>query len=338
MHYWVIALVAVIALVLGFLFLATDRSGNFDVRGKHVVITGGSSGIGKSLATLLVKDGALVTIIARDPKRLEEATVIIREEAMKQGATNPQVQYISADVSDLVKLQSSLQSACAKFGTSFIDVLVTSAGASRPGRFDDVPVSEFERLMRVNYLGTVYSIKAALPLMRSKGGRILMVGSMAGFSGISGFSCYTPTKFALRGLAESLHMEFRPYNIKVSLVAPPDVDTPMLREEMQYKPKECQLISEGSGLFTAEQVAADIASAIRQWRFFVTTGFDGFMLGLGVSGMAPCPSPSRALLEAASAGLLRLVSLGYLWHFNRIRTKVHSDELKLRVETVRKTD
>jgi len=78
---------------------------------------------------------------------------------------------------------------------------------------------------------------------------------MAGLVGIFGYTAYTPTKYALRGFAESLHMELRPHNIRVSLSFPPDVDTPQLAEENKYKPAETKAIAEGAGLFTADQLA-----------------------------------------------------------------------------------
>ncbi len=73
-------------------------------------------------------------------------------------------------------------------------------------------------------------------------------------------------------------------------------------------------------------MAADIVAATESWTFFVTTGFDGFMLGLGVAGMAPCRGALRGLLEVATASIMRLVSLGYLWSFGRICAAVHMQE------------
>lgn len=90
--------------------------------------------------------------------------------------------------------------------------------------------------MRVNYLGGVYCTKSVIPTMKSrKFGRILFVSSQAGQIGIFGYSAYSATKFALRGLVEALQMEVKPYNIYVTLSFPPDTDTPGFKEELLTK-------------------------------------------------------------------------------------------------------
>ena len=146
-----------------------------------------------------------------------------------------------------------------------------------------------------------------------------------------GFAGYSPSKFAVRGLAEALQMELRPFNIFTSLINPPDVDTPMLKEEMAYKPDECKIISEGGGLFTAEDLADDIMSAVGSWRFMVNTGFDGYLLGLSSAGIS-CPSHStlNTFIEVFFAGLLRFVGLAYLTYWNSVCTRFHDSRSKAR--------
>tara|TARA_R110002050_G_scaffold252568_1_gene390757 strand:- start:551 stop:1036 length:486 start_codon:yes stop_codon:yes gene_type:complete len=124
-----------------------------------------------------------------------------------------------------------------------IDVLITSAGVSLPNHFEKYPLEEFERVTRINYLGTAYCAHGALPFMKgSSPSRIVMVSSLAGpypslrvssrgsrielltffiagLFGLTGFATYTPSKAAVRGLAETLHMELRPYNIQVIIFA-----------------------------------------------------------------------------------------------------------------------
>jgi len=113
-------------------------------------------------------------------------------------------------------------------------------------------------------------------------------------------------------------MELRPHNIRVSLSFPPDVDTPQLAAEKEFKPEETRLISEGSGLFTAEQVANDIVSGLEHWRFYVNTGLDGWMLGTLSCSMTPCSSGLQLLGELLLLPVFRLISLFYLWTFNRV--------------------
>ena len=144
-----------------------------------------------------------------------------------------------------------------------------------------------------------------------------------------GFAGYSPSKFAVRGLAESLQMELRPFNIFTTLINPPDVDTPMLKEEMAYKPEECKIISEGGGLFSPEDIASDIVSAVKSWKFMVNTGFDGYLLGLSSSGIS-CPSPStiNTFIEIFFSGFLRFVGLLYLYYWNNICTKHYKGHLR----------
>ena len=206
-----------------------------------------------------------------------------------------------------------------------LDCVICSAGASYPSLFIATEEKEFERLMQINYTGIVYTLKTCVPhLIRNGGGRILLVSSMAGLSGIAGFTAYSASKFALRGFAESLHMELSgPYKIAVSVCNPPDVDTPMLAAENEFKPKECRDISEGSGIFKGRDIAEDIVGALKSWKFLVNTGLDGKLLALIASGTSPAHSGLIGLLEFVSLGLLRTISLAYRWNYNRIVYSVH---------------
>lgn len=213
-----------------------------------------------------------------------------------------------------------------------IDAVICSAGASHPSLFIATSERDFERLMQINYTGIVYVLKAVVPhLIRNgpnRGGRVMLVSSMAGLSGVAGYTAYGASKFALRGLAESLHMELSgPHGIAVSVANPPDVNTPMLARENEFKPRECLQISEGSGVFEAGHIAADIVSAMKRWRFLVNTGLDGQMLALIASGTSPAHSGLVGVLESVSLGLLRVVSLVYRWHYNRVVLRVHGQRV-----------
>jgi NAD(P)-dependent dehydrogenase (short-subunit alcohol dehydrogenase family) len=131
-----------------------------------------------------------------------------------------QVLYCCADSKKRTRRLNSDQSICPSFARS-----------AWTGLIEDQPEDEYERTMRVNYLGSVFAVRAALPHM-SAGGRIVLIGSMAGLTGVAGYSSYCPTKFAVRGLAEALTMELRPRGITVSLATPPDVDTPGFAHEV----------------------------------------------------------------------------------------------------------
>ncbi len=113
--------------------------------------------------------------------------------------------------------------------------------------------------MEINYLGTAYAIRTVLPSMKSRRkGRIVCVSSVGGLIGLYGYTAYGASKFAVRGFAEALQMEVKPYGITVTVAFPPDTDTPCFVEENKIKPQETKLISESSGVFSPSKVADDI--------------------------------------------------------------------------------
>jgi 3-dehydrosphinganine reductase len=134
-------------------------------------------------------------------------------------------------------------------------VLINCAGTSVPGLFEDLDAEVFEKMMRVNYFGSVFPTKAVVPSMKARSsGRIVFVSSQAGQLGVFGFSAYSPSKFALVGLAQVLRMELQPHGVCVSVAYPPDTDTPGFAEENTQKPEETRMISETAGLFKPDQV------------------------------------------------------------------------------------
>jgi len=127
--------------------------------------------------------------------------------------------------------------------------------------------------MAVNYFGTLYVIRAALPAMRARQrGRIVLVSSGAALMGLFGYAAYGPSKFAVRGLAETLRSELRADNIGVSVVYPPDTETPMLEEENKTKPEETRLITGVAKTWSADAVAACMMRGIERGTFAITPG------------------------------------------------------------------
>ena len=117
------------------------------------------------------------------------------------------------------------------------DVLVAAAGRAEPGYFLELQADTFRDQMRLNYFGTLHAVRAVLPDMLTRGrGHIVLVSSVAGLLGAFGYGAYTPTKFAVRGLGEALHAEFRHEGIVTSIVYPRDTDTPGLERENLTKP------------------------------------------------------------------------------------------------------
>ncbi len=234
---------------------------------QHVLITGGSSGIGLALTHQLAAAGARLTLVARDPAKLDVARIAIARAFPLSAA----VVTATADVAVEAEVLAALQVAENTHGP--VDLLITSAGIAHPGYFAEVPVNVFERSMAVNYFGTLYFLKAVVPAMRQRGrGRVVLISSGCGLYGLFGYSAYAPGKFALRGLAECLRTELKDTGVGVTIVYPPDTDTPQLTEENRAKPPETKALTASGGLWTADAVARMTLRAIRRGRFAVTPG------------------------------------------------------------------
>ncbi len=232
-----------------------------------MLITGGSSGIGLALAHQFAAAGARVSLVARDHAKLDAARTALR--AAHPAA--PEIATASADVAVEAEVLSALQVAESTHGP--VDLLITSAGIAHPGYFAEVPVNVFERSMAVNYFGTLYFLKAVVPAMRQRGrGRVVLISSGCGLYGFFGYSAYAPGKFALRGLAECLRAELKDTGVGVTIVYPPDTDTPQLTAENRVKPPETKALTASGGLWTADAVARVTLRAIRRGRFAVTPG------------------------------------------------------------------
>lgn len=225
---------------------------------KVVVITGGSSGIGLALAHEFAKHHADIALIARNEERLRAA----REKIQQSGA--PSCSIHSCDVADESAVRQAIEGIGSAMGR--IDVLICCAGISTYGKYADQKVEDLERCLRVNYLGAVYASKAAWPFLKKSGGQLSFVSSVAGYVGLIGYSSYAPTKFALTGLAECLRYEGKDEGIQVSVIFPPDTETPMLEEERQKTLPECIALSGNIKPRSAESVAASYVRGLQQGR------------------------------------------------------------------------
>ena len=249
---------------------------------RHAIITGGSSGIGKAVATLLAQQGANLTLIARDRHKL----AIAREEISTAANSRREIYTVSADVANRQEITTAVEQAIAQLGTP--ELLVTSAGMAHPGYFEQIPLEVFEQTMMVNYFGSLYSIKAVLPAMKTnRRGDIVLISSGAGIIGIYGYSAYCPSKFALRGLAESLRGELKPSGIGITIVYPPDTDTPQLAAENQIKPPETKKITATAKTWSPQAVAQQILRGVEQNKFAIAPGTELTILNKLHSLIAP---------------------------------------------------
>lgn len=252
------------------------------MRDRHVLITGGSSGIGLAFARLLAAEGARLSLVARDPLKLSAAHASLRSAFPSAPApfTAP------ADVADEAAVVSAVRAAEAVHGP--VDLLVASAGVARPGRFAELPAEVFRRAMDVNYFGALHAVRAVVPAMIARrSGRVVLISSGAGLVGLFGYTAYAPSKFALRGFAESLRAELKPAGVGVTIVYPPDTDTPQLAEENLTKPAETRALTAAGGLWSADAVARATLAGIRRGAFCVTPGLPLTLLSWFHSPLAP---------------------------------------------------
>jgi 3-dehydrosphinganine reductase len=242
--------------------------------GKWVFITGGSSGIGLALAELFASEGAHIAILARRKEVLDQAVAQISE---KRNSKLQQVVSIQADVSDLEHLIPVLQAYEESNGTP--EIVINSAGISYPGKFHTLPYETIKSLMDINFLGSAYVTRAFINGMIKRGsGHIVNISSVAGFIGTYGYSAYGASKYAIRGFSDVLRAEYKLRGIKVSVVFPPDTETPQLEFEKDLKPAITKELADTAGVMTAEQVAAIIWKDMKKGRYTIIPGFNSWFL------------------------------------------------------------
>ena len=230
-------------------------------------VTGGSSGIGFAVARKLAAKGYDLALFARGDERLQAAKKTIQAEV-----STCQIVVLAVDVSNNGALQDAVANALDRLGVP--EMIVASAGIAEPGLFRDQSAEIHQRHMAVNYFGAQNFIRALIePMAEAGGGKIGMIASGAAFFGIYGYSAYAPSKFALRALAEVLRIELAPRNILVTLCYPPDTDTPQLEIENRTKPPATRIITEGGGLWSADDVADQLLRGMERGRFAVAPGW-----------------------------------------------------------------
>jgi 3-dehydrosphinganine reductase len=183
----------------------------------------------------------------------------------------------AADLSDWQQIPAMVEEVQAAVGTP--DLLVNSAGVTQPGYFQALPLDVFRQMMAINYFGTLHPIQGFLPgMLARRTGYLVNISSVAGFLGVFGYSAYGASKFAVRGLSDVLRAELKPLGIGVSVVFPPDTDTPQLAYEAPYKPVETKALAGNSVVLSAQAVAQEILRGIERGQYLIRPGFDSKFL------------------------------------------------------------
>lgn len=244
-----------------------------DWKGKRVVVTGGSSGIGLALAKRVASQGASVAIVARNAEKLEAARAAIAGVAV-HGAV---ALAVPADVTDDDSVAAMAAQVLDTLGG--VDVVVCNQGFARCAPVWSAPIEDYQRILDTNYLGHVRVVKAFVPALKAQGsGHVQLVTSMLGFMSFFGYGAYAASKFAIVGFAEALRQELLPFGVHVGVFYPPTTDTPGLAEENASKPALTWAIEGSSRKFTAEQVADEILRGIARKRFTNMIGADSWFI------------------------------------------------------------
>ena len=246
---------------------------------KTSIITGASSGIGKALAFELAKEGHNVVLIARR-KDLIDA---ISEDLNKKYSVDSYA--IKADVSKEEDCKMFVDKTIEKYGK--IDILINNAGISQRAMFEDLQLDVIKRVMDVNYWGTVFSTKYALPHILKQKGSIVAITSISGMSPLPARTGYCSSKYAVHGFMDSLRIEHLKTGLHIMVAAP---------EYVASEVREHALMSDGSeqgisprnekGMLSAEEVAHRIVKGIKKRRRTMLIGLKG-IIAVGLTRFTP---------------------------------------------------
>jgi dehydrogenase/reductase SDR family member 7B len=225
------------------------------MKNKTVIITGASSGIGKACAEVFASNGCKVMLSARQPDKLQYIEFQLKKKGL-EAATCP------ADVSKEEDCRNLIEETVRRFGQ--LDVLVCNAGISMRALIADVDLSVLRKVMDVNFWGTVYCAKYALPYLLKSKGSVTGVSSIAGRKGLPGRSGYSASKFAMEGFLETLRTENLKKDLHV-LVVRPGFTASNIRNTALSKDGTSQSESprDEQKMMSAEAVAQHIYDAVK---------------------------------------------------------------------------
>jgi short-subunit dehydrogenase len=239
------------------------------IKGKRVLITGASSGIGRALALECAKRGAVLALAARGKERLKEVEKEI-------GISFPRIAaplIFSCDVADKKEVDGLLKKCEEQMGT--VDILINNAGVGVYGSVERTISSDYEWIMSINFFGAVNCLLGVIPLMKkARGGLIVSVSSLAALHGVPYLGAYSASKAALTALCQSLEAELFHVGIKVMIVFPGYTQTNFFREEKRvgggHRPSEPYT--------SPEKVARSIIASVEKDRRQLVLSLKGKML------------------------------------------------------------
>ncbi|WYZ40029.1 hypothetical protein EsH8_IV_000370 [Colletotrichum jinshuiense] len=288
-----IALPGLAVLLLAYAMGLFSRKNHMPVDGKTVLLTGASEGMGRSVALQLAAKGANLVLVARNGARLEELLV-----ELKAAAKSPETQrfkYIVADVARENYAAPVIAEATAWNDGRSPDIVWCIAGMATTGFFTETPFSETRKNMDVNFYGTAEMAHAILRVwlaldapIEDEPKHLIMTTSVVAFFTVAGYAPYAGSKWAIRGLADTLSQEvlLYPQNVKIHVVFPGTITSPGLERENATKPQITHQMEELDPVQSPEDVARFSIQGLEKGEYFVTVAFLGSLMkwsGLGGS-------------------------------------------------------
>ena len=196
-----------------------------ELKGKMALITGGSRGIGKAIALALAEEGVNVAITGRNEEKLKAVVQEIEQKGVKSA-------YVVFDITSKTEVYGALEKLQKDFGK--IDILVNNVGIAAFGGILEMEDEKWEEIVKTNLFGAYYVVKAVVPSMvERKTGDIINISSTAGLKGNAMTSAYSASKFGLIGMSESMMLELRKQNIRVTTLMPSTIASDMSKEGLK---------------------------------------------------------------------------------------------------------
>eukprot|EP00054_Salpingoeca_dolichothecata_P011279 m.62678 g.62678 ORF g.62678 m.62678 type:complete len:324 (-) comp19391_c0_seq1:79-1050(-) len=280
------------------------RQPGLNVKGKHIFVTGGSTGLGLAIAKRLAEAGANLTIIARNADKLAKA-----KETLSAIKGAGKVFTSTCDVSDNATVEYTIEEAI-EHHSQPIDWVICCAGIALPGYFVDCDIATHRKAMEVNYFGALHVIQGVVPKMIENkiAGHIVLINSAVSFCPMIGYSTYAPSKYALRGLGDCLRNELQLYNIKTTNYFPANIETPGFEQENKTKPAETKKIEGSVSLVSAESAADALLAGIRKGDYSITNDTLAELGRIATNGISP---NNNLLLELLLAPFCPIIAAGF---------------------------
>lgn len=237
---------------------------------KHVVITGGASGLGLGLVSRYLKRGAKVGIL--DLSISDENQNYLNDLAKKY---NGKWTFLRTDVTDASVVKESIHESISKFGS--IDLAINSAGILVNKCLEDTTPEDFKRVIDVNLNGSFNVASAVLPTLH-KGARLALVSSMAGLFSNYAYSAYGASKFGVVGLATTLRYEYEHKGIYISCICPPEVKTPMVEKELTNGNPVSLAMKKFGGSMDADDACDQIVESLDAGKWMIIPSINGKLL------------------------------------------------------------